>query len=755
MGIEVEARYLVPDRVLFDKLLRLESLGGYTLTPQGTLKIMDHYLDTKGRALTHQGWACRLRSQDGAWMVTLKGPKEVQGSIVSRSELEMPLARRLDDIARWPHGELRERARELTSGLPLRRLLTIRQIRHSYLVSEGPRQVAELSLDVVYTSGKGTRHRYYMLECELLEQGQVTDLERLNELFVKSCYLIPEARSKLQRALELIELGSSADEGLLHTGEPMTVETLCERYDLNLPQAMHVANLADALYERLQPLHQLAESRRPLLHVAALLHNVGETTDRAERHIVSRDIILRQPITGLDEEAQAIVAAAAYLHRKRITPKRIEQAFPRPVSEEAHRDALVIAALLRMAVALDDSGAQGTFIQAIELVDKRARIAIAGPYAAEDVEQARARSDLWADLFGTLPEWHVLEIPRVGDAAERPDIPPKERIGLLPGDTMSEVAGKVLRFHFERMLRREAGTRLGKDPEELHDMRVATRRLRSAMGLFRAYLGGRYLWPCASGLRELAHALGEVRDMDVALERAQRYLATQPPQPPIPPTRSGVGAIGGQRPIEPIGGQPPSEGGSLEPLLEEWRSRREEARQRMLAHLDSQAYSAFLGTFGDMLEDLGSAPRGFSESYLATQVAPRTLYIRWQAVCAYGPILENAPIELLHALRIDGKHLRYALEFFREVLPAKAALLIPEVVALQDHLGGLHDAAVALQMLDELLSARADADLRGISAYRQACHLELMHLLRTFPAAWKRFSESRPQRELGDILLGR
>lgn len=216
--------------------------------------------------------------------------------------------------------------------------------------------------------------------------------------------------------------------------------------------------------------------------------------------------------------------------------------------------------------------------------------------------------------------------------------------------------------------------------------------------------------------------------MDVALERAQRYLAAVPTN---------------------------NEGGSLEPLLEGWRIRREEARKQMLAHLDGPAYSGFLSAFRDMLKDLDAAPRGFTESYLATQVAPRTLYIRWQAVRAYAPVLENAPIELLHVLRIDCKHLRYALEFFREVLPARAALVIPEVVALQDHLGALHDAAVALQMIDELLAARADSEMQGISAYRQACYLELVHLLRTFPAAWERFSQSRPQRELGDILLNR
>lgn len=726
MNTEVEARYLVPDRVLFERLSRLEMLDSFVLTPQGTSKIVDHYLDTKGRALLHQGWACRLRSQDGTWTVTLKGPKEAQGAIVSRCELELPLARREEDLTRWPPGELRERALALTSGLPLRRLLTIRQRRKSFLVSEGPRQVAELSLDVVYTSGKGVRYHTYMLECELLPEGQRADLERLHELLTQRYDLVPEPRSKFQRALELIELGPSADEGSAPAREPIAVEALCERYALNLSRAMHVANLADLLYERLQPLLQLTEEQRSLLHVAALLHDIGATTDRAERHIVGRDIILHQPIAGLDEEGQRIVAAAVYLHRKRITPKRLEQAFPHPLSERARQRALGIAALLRVAVALDDSNTQSTQIQAVELLDKRVRLLLTGPYAAEDAAQARKRADLWNELFGVTLECQA-ELPQAEGPAGRADIPAKDRIGLLPGDTMREMAGKVLRFHFDRMLRHEAGARLGEDPEALHDMRVATRRLRSAMALFRAYLSPRYLWPCTSGLRELGHVLGAVRDMDVALERAQAYLSSRPAE----------------------------EKDSLKGLVGSWRSQREEAHRQMLAYLDSPAYSDLLSTFREMLQDLRRAPHAPMEDHLATEIAPRLLYVRWHVVRAYDPILEDAPIELLHALRIDCKHLRYALEFARELLPARAALVIPEVVALQDHLGALHDAAVTIHMLDELLPTAAEADRPGISAYRQACYLELTHLRGTFPVAWERFSQSKPQRELGEVLLGR
>ena len=65
---------------------------------------------------------------------------------------------------------------------------------------------------------------------------------------------------------------------------------------------------------------------------------------------------------------------------------------------------------------------------------------------------------------------------------------PKLVVGKTPGvladDSIAEAGRKVLRFHFARMLLREPGPRLGGDAEELHGMRVATRRQRAAWRIF-------------------------------------------------------------------------------------------------------------------------------------------------------------------------------------------------------------------------------------------------------------------------------
>ena len=76
----------------------------------------------------------------------------------------------------------------------------------------------------------------------------------------------------------------------------------------------------------------------------------------------------------------------------------------------------------------------------------------------------------------------------------------------------------VVRRHLGVLLAKESGTRLGEDIEELHDMRVATRRLRAALDLFAEVFPVRAVG-LRNELRWLAGVLGAVRDLDVQLER--------------------------------------------------------------------------------------------------------------------------------------------------------------------------------------------------------------------------------------------
>ncbi|OQA46179.1 MAG: CHAD domain protein [Chloroflexi bacterium ADurb.Bin325] len=290
---------------------------------------------------------------------------------------------------------------------------------------------------------------------------------------------------------------------------------------------------------------------------------------------------------------------------------------------------------------------------------------------------------------------------------------------LLPDEPMSEAGRKLLRLHFGRMLANEAGTRVGEDIEALHDMRVATRRMRAAYGVFAEYYDRATLDPFNKGLRRTGRSLGAVRDLDVLLEKAEAYRAALPPEATA----------------------------DIDPLLEEWRARREKARGRMLAYLDGQSYRTFVADFRTFLAtpDAGALAYAAEQPvpYQVRHVVPRLIFTRYEAVRAYEPVIAAAPLPTYHLLRIDCKRLRYALEFFRDVLGPEAAGLIKQVTALQDLLGALQDAHVAEGLIAEFLQKRSRrrkkapaVPLAGVERYLAAQRATQEDLLVLFPPAW-------------------
>src|SRR5579862_2687576 len=80
-------------------------------------------------------------------------------------------------------------------------------------------------------------------------------------------------------------------------------------------------------------------------------------------------------------------------------------------------------------------------------------------------------------------------------AGGRLKIPLTDRPGMVAEDTMADAGRKVLAHYFAKMLSKEDGARKGDDTEAVHDMRVATRRMRSALKLFGPYYPRRTLKP--------------------------------------------------------------------------------------------------------------------------------------------------------------------------------------------------------------------------------------------------------------------
>jgi CHAD domain-containing protein len=297
-------------------------------------------------------------------------------------------------------------------------------------------------------------------------------------------------------------------------------------------------------------------------------------------------------------------------------------------------------------------------------------------------------------------------------------------------DAMAEAARKTLLLHWTRMLDHEEGVREGSDIEHVHDMRVATRRMRAAHRVFAEYLDAASLRPFAKMLRRTARALGAVRDLDVFYEKTQHYLDTLP----------------GERKSE------------LDGLLAAWQTEHERARSELIGLFDDNAFARFKTGFEKFLRKpgMGAAPietrDGEPLAHRVRDVLPLILLRSWAAVRAYDESVSapDVPLTRLHQLRIASKGLRYTLEFFAGVLNPEAASLIRLVQQLQEHLGNLQDAVVTCSILRDFLtwgewSQEARRPLRrppalvvapGVAAYLATRQNEIETTVQTFPQVW-------------------
>ena len=366
----------------------------------------------------------------------------------------------------------------------------------------------------------------------------------------------------------------------------------------------------------------------------------------------------------------------------------------------------------------------------------RARPKAVSPAApAEPVRSATAAEVVTAgdaDTAEAAPLSPAREIP-VSDIPVTPRLIVGKTPGVAPDDVLAEAGRKVLRFHFARMLAKEAGTRSGERIEDLHGMRVATRRMRAAWRVFGDGFRPRRTKPLRDRLRVLAGRLGAVRDLDVLLDAARTQQAALPT----------------------------AEAAAFEPLVAAWRDEREAARILLLRELDSPGYTRLVEDYRVFVVAEGEAvlaPASPVSPHRVRDTAGSRIWLAYEQVRAYESVLRWADIETVHQLRIAAKWLRYTLEFFSETLGPEVDLLIPRVVALQDHLGWLHDADVAIALTRQFLVANAGTlsreETHAIGTYLAGNERELARLRRTMGAPWRGVSGAFFRRLLGRAVSG-
>src|ERR1700730_17806281 len=205
----------------------------------------------------------------------------------------------------------------------------------------------------------------------------------------------------------------------------------------------------------------------------------------------------------------------------------------------------------------------------------------------------------------------------------------------------------VLNLRLDEMCSRRDHALDWNDPEGVHDMRVASRRLRGALRDFLPYLRKRPLFPCLGEIKTIARALGRVRDYDVAILGLEKTATNAPPE-----VAKGILSFAKFRGAG----------------LEEWRLKLTQA-------LNAEALADLKLRFSKSL-DAALLPAQRRKTSRALAAAPSPTYRdvgRSVVLRRLGEFEELSksfyhPLQVkpLHDLRIAAKHLRYALELFQQ-----------------------------------------------------------------------------------------
>ena len=283
------------------------------------------------------------------------------------------------------------------------------------------------------------------------------------------------------------------------------------------------------------------------------------------------------------------------------------------------------------------------------------------------------------DLFGFAETVSSLEAGILGDALEGAGVVPNNyssqlEVQLDPDMRADEATKKILRRLLETMRANEAGIRADTDTEFLHDYRVAVRRTRAALsqisGVFPQDIVERY----KQDFRSLGSLTSELRDLDVYLLAEQDYRAMLPD----------------------------SLRDDIAPLFDLLRRQRVQALERVIQGLDGRRYEEFITDWeafiSQPVKDEASAPNAGTP---IIDLARKRIYQRYKRIVRDGnTILEHTEDELLHALRLECKKLRYLLEFFANLFPSdEIASMISQLKRLQDNLGEFTDLSVQQEFL--------------------------------------------------------
>jgi CHAD domain-containing protein len=254
----------------------------------------------------------------------------------------------------------------------------------------------------------------------------------------------------------------------------------------------------------------------------------------------------------------------------------------------------------------------------------------------------------------------------------------------------------------DSLLRHDVGARIASDPESLHQVRVAARRVRAFLGVAQDLVDTEWATEINDGMRSVGRASNEARDLDVLLDKLRAEIRSVDLR---------------DRP-------------AAEALIERLENDRRKLQRALLDELDSDRYQRMLERLSQPAVAVNGTPKRTLE-----KLAGRELN---RLVARVKRLGKRPSDDALHSLRIRVKRLRYAGELAGATSSKPARRIIDAATQMQDLLGAHQDAVAAAEHLRTVgyaFDRTGIAFVAGQLAERERVTQGAIH--DRFPAAWK------------------
>ncbi|MBN1521385.1 MAG: CHAD domain-containing protein [Candidatus Aureabacteria bacterium] len=276
-------------------------------------------------------------------------------------------------------------------------------------------------------------------------------------------------------------------------------------------------------------------------------------------------------------------------------------------------------------------------------------------------------------------------------------------------------AARIISRPFKRFLEHVRDAKTGKDIEDLHRIRVASRRLRSALWALKEAFPEKSLKKWKKGLQNVSRTSGDARDIDVKIDFLKKLKNSQSSAP----YRYGLNQMIILLQVKRNGFQTEITS-SLDDLL----------KKNILKEIKNFIKKSPTCTLSEI-----KTPALYSLA--EKRISRRLAELKKQSVCAAQPDRSTE----LHLLRIAAKKLRYTLECFETLYGQKLKRFTDECHSIQNMLGAMHDFDVWIQSAPHFFNPEEKRILAAVDFFLKKCRTLRNQNYNDFLSLWKRLEK--------------